>query len=200
MLSGREVGFGEQDQGGELAIRMGNRARLVDNVAGKTPGPLEIERVQMKRCRGELEEQHPQARAVPFGHLPGGSDDSNHLTPSPEQEQGLRAAVLAEEVLVRIADFERRIRAFLRCRERAPIRAGQALEYFDAEGKLFYTGLVPSSPGDGNLSFFGVVFDDAQIGSVRITTGDTRPGKDDDREHDIVMMDDFIYGEPRALP
>ncbi len=68
------------------------------------------------------------------------------------------------------------------------------------EGKLFYTGLVPCSPGDGNLSFFGVVFDDAQIGSVRITTGDTRPGKDDDREHDIVMMDDFIYGEPRAPP
>ena len=26
------------------------------------------------------------------------------------------------------------------------------------------------------------------------------PGPNDDRNHDIVMMDDFIYGEPQLLP
>ena len=74
------------------------------------------------------------------------------------------------------------------------------IEYFDADGKLLHTGRVPSSPGDGNLSFFGVVFEEAQIARVRITTGDSRPGRDDTEKHGIVMMDDFIYGEPRALP
>jgi hypothetical protein len=35
---------------------------------------------------------------------------------------------------------------------------------------------------------------------VRITTGNAAPGADDDDKNDIVMMDDFIYGEPKALP
>ena len=41
---------------------------------------------------------------------------------------------------------------------------------------------------------------DARIASVRITTGDSAPGPDDDEKHDIVMMDNFIYGEPQPLP
>ena len=51
------------------------------------------------------------------------------------------------------------------------------IEYFDADGHRLFTGFVPASPGDGSLSFFGVVFDDARIARVRITTGDTRPGR-----------------------
>jgi hypothetical protein len=26
------------------------------------------------------------------------------------------------------------------------------------------------------------------------------PGPDDDKHHDIVVMDDFLYGEPQPLP
>ena len=63
--------------------------------------------------------------------------------------------------------------------------------------RLLFSGLVPASPGDGSLSFFGVVFDDAVISRVRITTGNVAPGLNDDRRHDVVMMDDFIYGEPQ---
>lgn len=69
------------------------------------------------------------------------------------------------------------------------------IEYFDANGQLLFSSFVPASPGDGGLSFFGIAFDDARIASVRITAGDV-PGPDDDAKHDIVMMDDFIYGEP----
>jgi hypothetical protein len=77
--------------------------------------------------------------------------------------------------------------------------ASTLMEYFDADGKLLFSSFVPASPGDGSLSFFGIVFDDALIAGVRITTGNVAPGPDDDGKNDIVMMDDFIYGEPQPL-
>ena len=73
------------------------------------------------------------------------------------------------------------------------------IEYFDRNGKLLFSSFVPASPGDGSLSFFGIKFDDARIASVRITAGNVAPGPNDDRQHDIVMMDDFIYGEPQVI-
>ena len=77
--------------------------------------------------------------------------------------------------------------------------ASTLMEYFDAYGNLLFSSFVPASPGDGSLSFFGVVFDDARIARVRITAGNVAPGPDDDGNNDIVMMDDFIYGEPQPL-
>jgi hypothetical protein len=74
------------------------------------------------------------------------------------------------------------------------------IDYFDTEGRMIFRGLVPASPGDGTFSFFGIVFDDARIARVRITVGDSRPGPDDIDVRDIVMMDDFLYGEPQAVP
>jgi hypothetical protein len=76
--------------------------------------------------------------------------------------------------------------------------ASTLIEYFDRDDRVLFSSFVPASPGDGNLSFFGIVFDDARIASVRIKSG-TIPGPNDDTRHDIVMMDDFIYGEPQLL-
>jgi len=78
-------------------------------------------------------------------------------------------------------------------------RASTFIEYFDRDGRPLFSSFVPAAPGDGNLSFFAIKFDDARIASVRIKTGDVAPGPNDDRHHDIVMMDDFIYGEPQLL-
>jgi hypothetical protein len=74
--------------------------------------------------------------------------------------------------------------------------ASTLIKYFDADGNLLFSSFVPASPGDGSLSFFGIVFEEARIARVQITTGDTAPGPDDDPKRDIVVMDDFIYGEP----
>jgi hypothetical protein len=79
-------------------------------------------------------------------------------------------------------------------------RGSTLLQYFDADGKVLFSSSVPASPGDASLSFFGVVFDEALVGSVRITSGNRAPGPDDGGKADVVMMDDFIYGEPQPLP
>jgi hypothetical protein len=76
--------------------------------------------------------------------------------------------------------------------------ASTLIEYFGVDGKVLFSSFVPASPGDASLSFFGVVFDEPLIARVRITTGDTAPGPDDDDNQDIVVMDDFLYGEPQA--
>jgi hypothetical protein len=78
-------------------------------------------------------------------------------------------------------------------------QASTLIEYFDQNGRVIFSSFVPASPGDGSLSFFGIVFDDARIARVRIETGDVAPGPNDDRHNDIVVMDDFIYGEPQLL-
>src|SRR5262245_27247767 len=72
-------------------------------------------------------------------------------------------------------------------------------EYFGVNGELLFSSFVPAAPGNGSLSFFGVVFNDARIARVRITSGNSAPGPDDEGKHDIVMMDDFIFGDPQAI-
>ena len=49
------------------------------------------------------------------------------------------------------------------------------MEYFDRDGKLIFSSFVPASPGDASLSFLGILFDDARIARVRITTGNVPP-------------------------
>ena len=79
-------------------------------------------------------------------------------------------------------------------------RRSTLIECFGADGKLLFSSFVPASPGDGNLSFFGIKFDDPIIARVRITAGSVAPGVDDNSKNgklDVVVMDDFLYGEPQ---
>ena len=78
--------------------------------------------------------------------------------------------------------------------------ASTLMTFFGANGELLFSSFVPASPGDAGFSFLGIKFNDARIASVRITAGNVAPGPNDDSENDIVMMDDFIYGEPQAVP
>jgi len=78
------------------------------------------------------------------------------------------------------------------------------IEYFDVNGSLLGTAVVPPAKGNETLSFIGVGFDAAEeVFLVRITSGDVElDGKDGkfDGGRDLVVMDDFIYGEPRPIP
>ncbi len=83
-----------------------------------------------------------------------------------------------------------------RSRRRGNRHSSTLVEFIDSYGEVIFSGFAPSSPGDGSLSFFGVVFEDARIAKVRITAGET-PGVNETDRKDVVMMDDFIYGEPQ---
>jgi hypothetical protein len=73
------------------------------------------------------------------------------------------------------------------------------IEYYSANGRLLLSSFVPASPGDAGLSFLGVTFDDPRIAGVRIKGGNVAPGAHDGRKYDVVVMDDFLYGEPQAV-
>ncbi len=79
-----------------------------------------------------------------------------------------------------------------------------SIEYFGTDGGLLFKSVVPASPGEKSVSFLGIVFTDARIAKVKIVSGDTAPvkgaGPNDDETHDIVIMDDFLYGEPQQVP
>jgi hypothetical protein len=70
-----------------------------------------------------------------------------------------------------------------------------AFQYFDARGRSLGKFGAPVSK-DG-LSFLGVIFRRARVARVRIEYGNAKLGPDDTKEHDVAVMDDFLYGEPR---
>jgi hypothetical protein len=73
------------------------------------------------------------------------------------------------------------------------------IDYFDVNGALLFSqNVLPGPTNRGSLSFLGVGFDAGErVFLVRITSGN-RILKNPAR--DVVVMDDFIYGEPQALP
>jgi hypothetical protein len=73
------------------------------------------------------------------------------------------------------------------------------VECFDVEGEPLYSSSVLSSPGAATLSFIGITFDRPRIACVRITSGRVPLGTADARKEDVVVMDDFIFGEPRQV-
>lgn len=73
------------------------------------------------------------------------------------------------------------------------------IEFLNARGNLVFSrDVLPGTTNRGSLSFLGVGFDAGErIFLVRITSGDRileTPSRD------VVVMDDFIYAEPQALP
>ncbi len=76
------------------------------------------------------------------------------------------------------------------------------IEFFDVNGQEIFERQVLATAGDASLSFLGVKFVGAPVAKVRITSGNAVVGPNDITQGgtgDIVVMDDFIYGEPQAL-
>ena len=75
-----------------------------------------------------------------------------------------------------------------------------SLQFFDAANQSLGTFFVPAFAGNETLSFLGVIFSEGQVVShVRITSGNQILAVGNIAT-DLVVMDDFIYGEPRRVP
>ena len=83
---------------------------------------------------------------------------------------------------------------------------GAKLEFFDRDGFLIFSRTVPPLPGNGQLSFLGASFEGAVVARVEITSGTAVLAANTDDltqggKADLVVMDDFVYGEPvRLIP
>ena len=86
------------------------------------------------------------------------------------------------------------------------VAGSTTLQYFDRNGNELRTETVPR----GGLAVLGVVFDRVAVARVRITSGNLMLGEDEtlveggpvsrgNGDRDVVVMDDFIYGEPLPL-
>lgn len=72
------------------------------------------------------------------------------------------------------------------------------LTFFGKNNEFLGAFDVPAIAGDQTFSFLGVLFDSPQVGRVRITSGNKALGALQ-FDPDVVVMDDFIFGEPIAL-
>jgi hypothetical protein len=85
-------------------------------------------------------------------------------------------------------------------------RQGAAsIKLFDALGRSLGQYHAPVRSDATGLSFVGVVFDAAIVAKVVITSGQAAidaglEDLTDGGNRDLVVTDDFIYGEPQALP
>lgn len=85
------------------------------------------------------------------------------------------------------------------------LAATTSLQLFDRSGNPLGTFFAPPVAGNETLSFIGVRFNAGElIGRVRITSGNralSLLGPNEVGTNDLVVMDDFIYGEPvTAVP
>ena len=73
------------------------------------------------------------------------------------------------------------------------------IEFYDANGGLLFSrNVLPGPTSRGSQSFLGVGFDAGErVFLVRIISGNRNPKTP---ARDVVVMDDFIYAEPQALP
>ena len=83
--------------------------------------------------------------------------------------------------------------------------AATRVEYFDANGVELASVASPAHLGAQGFTFVGAVFNSAIVARVLITSGEaaldaTITDVSAGGTQDLVVMDDFVYGEPQPLP
>ncbi|OSX74505.1 hypothetical protein BU14_0286s0018 [Porphyra umbilicalis] len=69
-----------------------------------------------------------------------------------------------------------------------------SLAYYDVHGKQLAKVAAPAKAG--GLSFVGLIFDRPVVARVRMVLGNAKVTDHDDGHRDVVVADDFVYGEP----
>jgi len=71
------------------------------------------------------------------------------------------------------------------------------LTFFGLNNQVLATLSAPATTGNETFSFLGALFDSPLVSRVRITSGNAILSASSN-DPDVVVMDDFIYGEPVA--
>jgi hypothetical protein len=74
-----------------------------------------------------------------------------------------------------------------------------SLTFFGPNNELLGTFFAAAISGNETFSFLGVDFGSSQVSRVRITSGNVLLGAGQ-LDPDVVVMDDFIFGEPSNTP
>lgn len=75
-----------------------------------------------------------------------------------------------------------------------------SIHFFDLADTSIGTLFAPAGAGSETFSFIGGLFNAGeQVGRVRIVSGNAALGPNESANTDLVVMDDFIYAEPRAV-
>jgi hypothetical protein len=75
-----------------------------------------------------------------------------------------------------------------------------SIQYFNQRNALLGTFFVSTAIGNETFSFLGVLFNSGErVSRVRITSGNSSLGSFETQGVDLVVMDDFIYGEPQGV-
>jgi hypothetical protein len=76
--------------------------------------------------------------------------------------------------------------------------AGSEVEFFDLNGRSLGKLSAPVAGAD-LFSFVGATFEGSVVSRVRITTGQHPVNEGDVGNADVVVLDDFAYGEPVSI-
>ena len=78
--------------------------------------------------------------------------------------------------------------------------AGTSIAFATTAGEILLA--VPTFSGNQTFSFLGILLAPGEglITGVRIVTGTTALGPPETAGVDLVVMDDFLYAEPRSCP
>jgi hypothetical protein len=81
------------------------------------------------------------------------------------------------------------------------LQGATTIEYFDTSGNSIGEFVVPATTGNQTFSFLGIVLGPGEglVSRILITTGTTALGPNESATVDLVVMDDFLYGEPQQI-
>jgi len=199
------------------------RAALGDPVNGNTPGPLPMGRREINWDGGAVPFDFPgnffnvnvprgaefTTPGTGFRVSNGGGDtEFDSINPtypaafttfsSPRLFSAFNSTIVDAHFFVPGSDSAATVSGFGAVFTDVDTVGSTTIDYYDAADKLLASIVVPTGPQ--GLSFAGAAFDVDRVFRVRITSGNTALGPDDDPAGgaDVVVMDDFIYGEPQA--
>ena len=210
---------------GDIAARLAEfRTTLGDPANGGAPGPLEKGRREIKwdgapaEMPGDFFNTTVKAGAIfttdgigfrnsanDFSEINPAYADNFNAFSLPKTFMPIGSAALTVDFRVPGSETPAATRGFGVVFSDVERQGAASIKLFDAKGRSLGQYHAPVRSDPAGFSFVGVVFDLPIVAQVRITSGQRALGDggqdlSDGGNLDLVVMDDYLYAEPQALP